>query len=167
MDFLEAFFIVVLLAAGSPATATLGGFSGGREDLVKWAGYGDEKLSTVVIGGKLLCHGNAAATALHPYPISGATVAVMCGTKAKAKKLWLGRARTDRHGEFAMDIPSHLHAIPNLEKICRVKVVSLPWRSACRHACTRKLRRIELAATREGIRTYTAHDIHLMPRKLT
>lgn len=47
-----------------------------REDLVKWAGYGEEKLSTVVISGKLLCHG-AEETSVHPYPVSGSHLAAI------------------------------------------------------------------------------------------
>ncbi|KAG8385886.1 hypothetical protein BUALT_Bualt03G0091700 [Buddleja alternifolia] len=131
-----------------------------RDELVDWAGYGEEKLSTVVIDGKLLCH--ADNTSIHPYPISGASVAVICGTSRKTKKSW-GKSRTDSYGDFVIDLPSHLHAIPNLEKICCVKVVHLPTSSPCQKSVTRKHKGIELASIREGIRSYTAHNIHLMP----
>lgn len=40
-----------------------------REELVNWASYGEEKLSTIVISGKLLCHADKHSG--HPYPVSG------------------------------------------------------------------------------------------------
>ncbi|PIN09183.1 hypothetical protein CDL12_18235 [Handroanthus impetiginosus] len=161
----------------TPAIASTGELSlsaaaellSGSEELVKWAGYGEEKLSTVVVGGKLLCHGSGAKerTTVHPYPVSGATVAVLCGKSGtRTKKSW-AKGSTDSSGNFLIDLPSHLHAIPNLEKICHIKVVHLPKGSPCRQACTRKLKRMELTSFGEGIRSYTTHNIHLTPQKHT
>lgn len=39
-----------------------------REESVNWAGYGEEKLSTVVIDGKVICHNKAS---MRMNPISG------------------------------------------------------------------------------------------------
>ncbi|GFQ06803.1 hypothetical protein PHJA_002824300 [Phtheirospermum japonicum] len=134
----------------------------GRDDLVKWAGYGEEKLSTVEIGGKLLCHGGGAI--VNPYPVSGATVCVFCGKNSKMKKSW-AKGSTDSSGSFLIDLPSHLHAIPNLEKTCHVRVVRLPKTSPC---CSRKHKPIKLSSSMgEGIRSYTTNNIHLMPHKHT
>ncbi|KAL0363117.1 UNVERIFIED_CONTAM: hypothetical protein Scaly_1266900 [Sesamum calycinum] len=80
----------------------------GREEMVKWAGYGDEKLSTVLIDGKLLCRGSGGND--EAYPVSGATVGVFCGARGKAKQAW-SKGSTDSYGEFVIDVPSHLHAI--------------------------------------------------------
>ena len=35
----------------------------------------------------------------------------------------VANAVTDEFGGFIVDLPSRLHAIPNLEKICRVKIL--------------------------------------------
>ncbi|KAK6154588.1 hypothetical protein DH2020_008836 [Rehmannia glutinosa] len=122
-----------------------------RDELVKWGGYGEEKLSTVVISGKLLCHAGPDDDKLsrHPYPISGATVAVLCGTSGRKKRSW-AKGSTDSYGEFLIDLPSHLHAIPNLEKICLVKVFHLPKSSPCRQAFTGKHKPIKLTSIREA-----------------
>ncbi|XWS19276.1 hypothetical protein CRYUN_Cryun31cG0001800 [Craigia yunnanensis] len=32
---------------------------------------------------------------------------------------------------FLIDLPSHLHGIPNLQKICAVKVLRIPSNSMC------------------------------------
>ncbi|KZV57379.1 hypothetical protein F511_37802 [Dorcoceras hygrometricum] len=129
--------------------------------LVDWAGYGEEKLSTVVISGKLLCHTGAN---IHPSPVSGASMAVFCGTNGRrTKKLW-AKGRTDSFGEFIIDLPSRLHAIPDLEKMCQVKVLHLPRNYPCRRAFTGKHNRIELRSRREGVRTYTTNNLHLMPK---
>ncbi|KAL8033018.1 hypothetical protein ABFX02_13G136100 [Erythranthe guttata] len=172
---LFVFIFVVFLQI--KATAAMGkmdflGELSGREELVKWAGYGEEKLSTVVIGGKLLCHAGAAPndkTSIQPYPISGAVMGVVCGGKGKKKGLiWAGRGSTDSSGEFQIDVPSRLHANPNLENICHVRVLRLPSSSACRQSCTRNHSKkpIKLDSVGEGVRSYTTHNINLMmPRR--
>ncbi|KAL6546867.1 hypothetical protein OROMI_022588 [Orobanche minor] len=167
------FVLIIIVYLESPTVAT--GKSGsvvedqfpGREDLVKWAGYGEEKLSTVVIHGKLLCHGGGAREGIsnhdpHPnYPVSGATVAVFCGSSARSKKLW-AESSTDSSGNFIIDLPSHLHAIPNLEKLCHVKVVHLP-KLISRCCPPRRDSTIELTSVGEGIRRYTTNNIFMMP----
>ncbi|KAL6520459.1 hypothetical protein OROHE_017047 [Orobanche hederae] len=169
MIILFVLIIVVYLESPTVATGKLGfvvedQFSG-REDLVKWAGYGEEKLSTVVIHGKLLCHGGGARETIsnhdsHP-PVSGATVAVFCGSSARSKKLW-AESSTDSSGNFIIDLPSHLHAIPNLEKLCHVKVVHLPKLIISR-CCPPRHSTIELTSVGEGIRSYTTNNIFMMP----
>ncbi|KAK4386762.1 hypothetical protein Sango_2546800 [Sesamum angolense] len=112
---------VVLVFVQTPTTHAVGEDNmatelSGSDDMVKWAGYGEEKLSTVVIGGKLLCHAAAShKLSSHPHPVSGASVAVFCGTSGKTKKSW-AKGSTNSYGEFLIDLPSHLHAIPNLER---------------------------------------------------
>lgn len=68
-------FIVVFLLLETPVSAEFDLLAelSGREEWVKWAGYGEEKLSTVVVGGTILCHAPDAKhkTSLHPYPVSG------------------------------------------------------------------------------------------------
>ncbi|XP_075488141.1 uncharacterized protein LOC142527274 [Primulina tabacum] len=134
------------------------------EFLVSWAGYGEEKLSTVVISGKLLCHAGANdQISIHPSPVSGASMSVFCAKNGRTKKLW-AKGKTDSFGEFMIDLPSHLHAIPNLEKNCQVKVLHLPKNSPCRQAFTGKHKGIKLGSRREGVRTYTTNNIHLIPK---
>ncbi|XP_059624833.1 uncharacterized protein LOC132268112 [Cornus florida] len=136
-----------------------------REDLVQMAGYGEDRLSTVLVSGTLLCEDclDDQKTPLHPRPVSGASVAVSCLVCRKTKKSILIRGTTDEYGDFLIDLPSHLHAIPNLEKICLVRVLQLPKDSLCRPdpAFTGKHKAIKLSSVGNGIRTYTAQRIHL------
>ncbi|CAA3019382.1 uncharacterized protein LOC111408172 [Olea europaea var. sylvestris] len=133
----------------------------GREELANWGGYGEEKLSRVIISGKILCQANRHDKApFHSYSVSGAQVAVICNTSGKTRKIW-AKGTTDEYGEFIIELPSHLHAIHNLEKICLVKVFHLPKRSACRRE---KHENIELTSTGDGIRSYTTHNIYLMSK---
>lgn len=70
--------VLVLLGffcLGTPATATrqtgILEFSS-REDLETWGGYGEEKLSRVIISGKILCHASRHDKApYHSYSVSG------------------------------------------------------------------------------------------------
>ncbi|KAK6133195.1 hypothetical protein DH2020_033085 [Rehmannia glutinosa] len=148
------FIVSVILETPAIATGEDGSVAEiwSRDELVKWGGYGEEKLSTVVISGKLLCHvgpDDDDKLSRHPYPISGATVAVLCGTRGRKKRSW-AKGSTDSYGEFLIDLPSHLHAIPNLEKICLVKVFHLPKSSPCRQAFTGKHKAIKLTSIREA-----------------
>ncbi|GER33811.1 pollen Ole e 1 allergen and extensin family protein [Striga asiatica] len=161
------FIIIVLVFLERPAMAARKSdfladlFPTGRNEMVKWAGYGEDKLSTVVIGGKIICHGGDNIEK-DSNPVSGATVAVLCGSSRKRKKSW-ARTGTDDSGNFLIDLPSHLHAIPNLEKICHIKVVRLPKTSPC--CSMRKHKSIKLTSNADGIRSYTTKDIHLKPHK--
>ncbi|CAA2962902.1 Hypothetical predicted protein [Olea europaea subsp. europaea] len=157
------FFNFILFCLGT-AMAEQGNFiiePSSRKDSVNWAGYGEEKLSTVVISGKVICQSKAS---MQTNPISGASVAVLCGTPGTTSKSW-AEGTTDDHGEFFLDLPSHLHAIPNLERICCVKVHHLPESSPCQQSFTEKHKGIKLTSIGEGIRTYTTHNIHLVPHK--
>lgn len=99
-------------------------------------------------------------------------MAMLCGTSEGKMKMkmntktmkysWTARGSTDSSGEFQIDVPSHLHAIPNLEKICHVRVVHLPTTCPCGGKA--QMKPIKLASIGEGIRNYTTADIHLMPR---
>lgn len=64
-------FVFVVFFLGHP---TLGSsdFSG-RDDSVQWAGYGEEKLSTVVIAGTILCNAGEPSLnpSINPHPVSG------------------------------------------------------------------------------------------------
>nr|GMD47470.1 Non-classical arabinogalactan protein [Ipomoea batatas] len=148
------------------------------EEVVNMAGYGEEKLSTVLIDGTVLCHPCLYAEKVAarddglrqpppPQPISGASVGVFCG--GRWRRLW-ARNTTDEYGEFLIDLPSHLHALPNLHNICRVKILHLPRGSTCStHPSFKgKGKGIKLTAIRDvGVRTYTAHNIHITPKTCT
>jgi preprotein translocase subunit SecG len=64
-------FTITLQASTAKAENPLQEFSS-TEELVQWAGYGEEKLSTVLVTGTVLCeaclHGE---NQLHAWPISG------------------------------------------------------------------------------------------------
>ncbi|KAM7263371.1 hypothetical protein ACFE04_001054 [Oxalis oulophora] len=134
-----------------------------REDMVKMAGYGEEKLSTVLISGSVLCKEYCLPDdqLLRQLPVKGALVGVHCHTKGNTKSISCSEAVTDEYGDFLIDLPSHLHAIPNLEKICSVKVVRLPKESPCRSTYVRKQNGLKLDSVGDGVRMYTAGSLKL------
>ncbi|XP_010252764.1 PREDICTED: uncharacterized protein LOC104594245 [Nelumbo nucifera] len=132
-------------------------------DLIQLAGYGLEKLSSVLVTGTLLCeaclHGEMEPE-LRQWPISGAVIGVACKTSRRKMSKYWARGKTDEYGEFIIDLPSQLHAIPELDKACSVKVVALPKiKSACSRAFVGKSQGIRLSSVGNGIRTYTAGEI--------
>lgn len=94
---------------------------------------------------------------------AGAWVAVNCHSPASERKgkSMVARGVTDEFGDFMVDLPSHLHAIPNLEKICTVKVHRIPKGSLCRPAHVKKYKGLRLSSFGNGIRTYSAGNIRI------
>ncbi|XP_077216707.1 uncharacterized protein LOC143851242 [Tasmannia lanceolata] len=127
-----------------------------RAEHVFEAGYGEEKLSSVLVTGTVLCdsclHGE---TQTRTWQVRGALVAVTCKTGRKRGNVKGARASTDEYGDFIIDLPSHLHAIPKLDKLCMVRVLRLPKSSSCRQGFLKKTREIRLSSVGNGIRTYT------------
>ncbi|CAN6844328.1 unnamed protein product [Brassica oleracea] len=124
-----------------------------RLEMAEMNGYGEHKLSSVVITGSLLCN----------TPVSGATVAIKCHTGFKKRSNWI-KAITDDCGEFVIHLPSHLHAIPHLEKACFVKPIHVPKHY---HRCYKALSKsnlhkgIKLVSSKDGFRVYTSGTIRL------
>jgi len=65
-------FIITFQASMAKAENPLQEFSN-REELVQLAGYGEEKLSTVLVTGTILCEAclNGGTQLLHAWPVSG------------------------------------------------------------------------------------------------
>ncbi|OIT21666.1 PREDICTED: uncharacterized protein LOC109218616 [Nicotiana attenuata] len=140
-------------------------------ELGKMAGYGEEKLSTVIIHGTLLCHHHQSCadiinTQLPPHPVSGANVAVFCGTsEGKVRGSLWSKNITNESGKFLIDLPSHLHSIPNLENSCKIHVLHLPKDSFCRRHSFTHARSIKLTSIGDGTRIYTTQGIQLITSK--
>ncbi|KAF5728526.1 hypothetical protein HS088_TW21G00674 [Tripterygium wilfordii] len=149
-----------------------------NREMVQIAGYGDEKLSTVLVTGSVVCeaclHGDGELH-LRQWPIPGARVVVHCHDQAKSKRSSKTASWTDEYGDFVVDLPSHLHAIPNLEKACSLKVVRLPNNSKCRPIPNHYLKKHNYSLSVEngkgngnenenGIRTYNTGKIKFLHR---
>ncbi|XP_010505718.1 PREDICTED: uncharacterized protein LOC104782478 [Camelina sativa] len=131
--------------------------AGGRlwsiREMSEMAGYGEHKLSSVVITGSVLCN----------TPVSGATVAIKCHTGFKKRSKWV-KGVTDDSGEFVIHLPSHLHAIPQLEKACFVKPIHVPKHyHRCYHPFYKSNthKGIKLLSSRNGFRVYSTGTIRL------
>ncbi|XP_058071324.1 uncharacterized protein LOC131220426 [Magnolia sinica] len=159
-SFLVFFFFVSPWAAFS--TVEPDNLLSVQEEMVRTAGYGEERLSSVLVTGTVLCEaclpGEVESRALH---VPGALVGVACKTGGKRRKLNWSQGATDKYGDFIVDLPSRLHAIPRLDSACRVTIVRLPKRSPCRKVHIRKTRAIQLSSVGNGIRTYTTGVIKL------
>lgn len=122
---------------------------------MKLAGYGEDKLSTVIVMGTLLCQ----LELRDSQTIAGALVGVKCMVGSKNRKMNWAHGTTDEDGSFLIDVPSHLHAIPDLDKVCLVRVLRLPKNSLCRPTARNK--GIRLSSIGNGIRRYTAGNLRL------
>ncbi|KAL9668595.1 hypothetical protein QQ045_006132 [Rhodiola kirilowii] len=137
------------------------------EEFGEAAGYGMEKLSSVLVTGAVVCDACLDENiATHPEPISGAVVGVACGAGNKRKAI-RARGVADRYGDFLIDLPSDLHANPYLDRTCVVKVLKVPKKSLCKATFVRKHKAIKLSSFGNGIREYTAGNIRLHNLKHT
>ncbi|KAK9091861.1 hypothetical protein Syun_026772 [Stephania yunnanensis] len=136
-----------------------------RDQLVEIAGYGEERLSSVLVIGSVSCEACSKGdqNKSHEVPISGATVVVHCKTgihRKQPKQRRAAQGKTDEYGDFIIDLPSHLHATPNLDKACTVRVLKLPHRNShCKHVLLGKPSEIELSSFGNNIRTYTTGNL--------
>ncbi|XP_068640806.1 uncharacterized protein [Aristolochia californica] len=140
-----------------------------RKELVQAAGYGEERLSSVLVTGTVLCHAcSDGDDELRAWPVQGALVRVRCknGRGYSRTKLMNGaKGTTDEYGDFIVHLPSHLHANPKLDQACTATVLRLPGNSPCRRRfLTRKRRGIRLSSVGNGIRTYTTGTISFWQR---
>ncbi|CAO2823570.1 unnamed protein product [Amaranthus hypochondriacus] len=146
-----------------------------RDEMVYVAGYGEDKLSTLLITGTLLCnktclgskHGisnnnHHLGLSTQLQPISGALVGAKCDNNKKDQNCSWTRAVTDKYGEFIIDLPSHLHSITNLNKVCSITILHLPLNSICRDSIySGNYFDLELLSIGNGIRTYTTGKIEI------
>ncbi|KAE8637362.1 uncharacterized protein LOC116401783 [Cucumis sativus] len=128
------------------------------------AGYGEERLSTVLVTGSVLCeaclHGDEPQ--VHAWPIKGAMVGVNCHNTGKNSKSsdWV-HGVTDEFGDFVIDIPSHLHATRSFENVCSIKILRTPKNTHCRPAHLAGRKPLQLSSFGGGIRTYTSGVLRL------
>ncbi|XP_050369497.1 uncharacterized protein LOC126787651 [Argentina anserina] len=140
-----------------------------RKDLVQIAGYGEEKLSTVLITGSVHCEEacslsddhehQAHQLHLHAWPVSGAVVSVNCRVGGRKRKSSRSQGVTDEYGDFMIDLPSDLHAVPNLDKLCCARVIRVPKNTQCKAAFVKRHKGLKLSSVGNGIRTYSTGRI--------
>ncbi|KAJ8499282.1 hypothetical protein OPV22_009834 [Ensete ventricosum] len=131
-------------------------------ELVRAAGYGDERLSIVLVTGTVLCSARMhRSLGLFTSNVPGAKVAVACKTEGRRNLSW-AYGLTDDDGEFIVDLPSHLHANPKLEEDCIVRVLRVPKKgSFCDLVAGVRSNHITLSSVGESIRVYTAGTLIL------
>ncbi|OEL25163.1 hypothetical protein BAE44_0013818 [Dichanthelium oligosanthes] len=129
------------------------------------AGYGEEPVSSVSVSGQVACElCIRPGSDLLAFELPGAKVAVLCKTDDGPDDQVANPtfARTDEFGNFTIDLPSQLHAIPNLERACAVKVLQLPADSSCRlHHCPSTNYGLRLSSEEHGVRAYTTGVMRL------
>ncbi|KAL5715606.1 hypothetical protein ACHQM5_017404 [Ranunculus cassubicifolius] len=123
--------------------------------IVELAGSREEKVSSVVVNGTVVCKACFdVQLGLHILPSLGTVVAISCRNSN-----WV-QTRTNENGDFSINLPYHFHGISHLEKACIVKVLQLPKESPCRLPI-RRLTRIKLSSSSHKVRTYTIGRIRL------
>ncbi|WOK94455.1 hypothetical protein Cni_G03157 [Canna indica] len=140
-----------------------------RAELVRVAGYGDERLSTVLVTGTLLCSAcmkQSSGGGLITFHVPGAKIGVACKLNGRRKEVSWAYGTTDEYGEFIVDLPSHLHAIRSLEEACLLRVLRIPTDSNCDlvsgiRYTSKRIRLTSTSVGDQGIRVYTTETLIL------
>ncbi|KAG0548408.1 hypothetical protein BDA96_01G164500 [Sorghum bicolor] len=133
-------------------------------ELARIAGYGEEPVSSVSVSGQLTCElCLRPGSQLLALDMPGAKVAVTCKSdRTPSNQLdSFAFATTDEYGNFTIDLPPQLHATPDLEKACTVKVLQLPADSCRLRHRTGDTYGLRLSSVEDGVRAYTAGVIRL------
>ncbi|KAJ3673610.1 hypothetical protein LUZ60_005602 [Juncus effusus] len=132
-----------------------------RAELAHIAGYGEERLSSVLVSGTIECGVClSAGTRLVTFHVPGAKIAVACKTEGQKRRTNWAYGTTDEYGEFMIDLPSQLHANPKLEESCIIRILQIPSTSYCKiHSLN--WHNMKLSSVGNGIRVYTAGTIKL------
>ncbi|KAL0688812.1 hypothetical protein Bca4012_088489 [Brassica carinata] len=150
--------LVFMLALGEAAGDIM---RWSRKEMVEMAGYGEDKLSSVLVTASLLSSSSSPIPGVSLFSLLihiGATVGIKCHTGYRKRSKWI-KAVTNALGQFTIDLPSHLHAIHDLEKACSIKPLSVPKPYQC--SPTKTQRGIKLVSSSNGLRVYTAGNITL------
>ncbi|XP_020582343.1 uncharacterized protein LOC110025969 [Phalaenopsis equestris] len=98
-----------------------------RGELVRLAGYGEERLSSVIVTGSLQYQARSFSSGsiyLTTSYAKGVKVAVTCkNEEGRMRRSNFAYGRTDAFGDFIINIPSHLHAVPKFEDSCSVRIL--------------------------------------------
>ncbi|WOL17677.1 hypothetical protein Cni_G26470 [Canna indica] len=138
-----------------------------RAELVRLAGYGEEKLSSVLVTGTVVCDACLPPGSFH-FPVEGVKIGIGCRTNGEStRKTTWARGKTDDFGEFTVDLPSHLHANPRLEEDCMLRVLRVPKSSLCRATPITSYGGLNLSSAGDSVRVYSAGTLRLKPLKLS
>jgi hypothetical protein len=137
----------------------------GRAESIEFAGYGEEKLSKVVVVGNVFCN-----TCLkhqfsqeNSHVITGALVALECSINRKTTAS-VTVAESDEYGDFSVDVPSAFHPEERMNR-CSVRLLNSP-EGSCNAPSTTAPSKVALIANSNGVRTYTAGSLSYQPQDI-
>eukprot|EP01018_Ginkgo_biloba_P017130 Gb_35750 [translate_table: standard] len=131
---------------------------------IESAGYGEEKLSKVVVVGSVFCDTCLNNEFLETsYFMSGASVALKCSINRKTT-LVFAEGKTDEYGDFAVEVPSVFHLDERINR-CSVQILGSPEES-CNIPSTTASSKLALTSNLNGIRTYSAGSLSYRPKHI-
>jgi hypothetical protein len=130
----------------------------GRAESIEFAGYGEEKLSKVVVVGNVFCD-----TCLkHQFSresshvITGALVALECRINRKTTaSVTVGES--DEYGDFSVEVPSLFHPEERMNR-CSVRLLKSS-EGSCNTPSTTVASKLTFISNSNGVRTYTAGSL--------
>lgn len=127
----------------------------GRAESIGFAGYGEEKLSSVVVVGNVVCD-----TCLkHQFSqesshvIAGVLLALDCSINRKTTAT-VNVGESDEYGDFTVEVPSFFHLDERVMNRCSLRLLSSP-EDSCNTPSTTAPSKLVLLSNSNGIRTYS------------
>lgn len=136
-----------------------------RSESIEFAGYGEEKLSNVVVVGNVFCD-----TCLkHQFSqesshvITGARVTLECSINRKTIAS-VTVAESDEYGDFTVEVPSLFHPEERINR-CSVRLLSSP-EGSCNTKSKTVPSKLVLLSNSNGVRTYNAGSLSYHPQNI-
>ncbi|KAH9329406.1 hypothetical protein KI387_001514, partial [Taxus chinensis] len=116
----------------------------GTAESVEFAGYGEERVSNVVVEGNVACE---ACNSIN----RGGVVGLECRINIDDELQLVQVAESDEYGDFRMEVPSGFHTEERVNT-CSVRVLS----SSCMASTHNSSKLVLMATDRDGVRIYTS-----------
>lgn len=135
----------------------------GRAESIGFAGYGEEKLSNVVVVGNIFCD-TCLKHQESSHVIAGALVALDCSINRMTAAATVIVGESDEYGDFSVEVPSLFHPEERMDR-CSVRLLNSPEES-CKTPSRTAPSRLSLIENSNGIRTYSAGSFSYHPEDI-
>jgi len=136
-----------------------------RAESIECAGYGEKRLSNVVVVGNVFCD----TCFKHQFSEEGshviidALVALECIINRKTTAS-VNVGKSDENGDFSVDVPSPFHPKERMNR-CSVRLLNSS-EGSCNTPSTTAPYKLSLKSNTNGVRTYTAGSLSYRPQHI-
>lgn len=136
-----------------------------RAEFTEFGGYGEKKLSNVVVVGNIFCDTclKHQLSKESSHVIAGALVALKCSINRKTTAS-VDVRETNEYGDFSVEVPSLFHPEGRMNR-CSVRLLNSS-EDSCNTPSTTAPSKLAFRSNSNGVLTYTAGSISYRPQHI-